>query len=277
MVQLKRSPIGFKVSDSVELVQHITKENSPLNYVETQVFKMTLGGQVTVNLVDKEVCVVALTGNYQISDGDLVFDNVGTRDSVFERIPTDSVYVSKGKTVTINCQKSGDIILCFSTADGDPRETQLIKGSDNLVEHRGKYNNKRMVHNILDDQSPIAEKLLVVEVYTDQANWSSYPPHKHDQDNLPNESFLEEIYYHEINPKEGFVFQRVYTDDRLLDETMAVYNQDMVMVPKGYHPVSVAEGYDNYYLNIMAGPTKIWKFNNEKEHEWIIDRVKENK
>lgn len=277
MVQLKRSPIGFQVSDSVELVQHITKENSPLNYVETQVFKMTLGGEVAVNLVDKEVCVVALTGSYQISDGDLTFNNVGTRDSVFERIPTDSVYVSKGKTVTINCQKPGDIILCFSTADGDPRETQLIKGSDNLVEHRGKYNNKRMVHNILDDQSPISEKLLVVEVYTDQANWSSYPPHKHDQDNLPEESFLEEIYYHEINPKKGFIFQRIYTDDRLLDETMAVYNQDMIMVPKGYHPVSVAEGYDNYYLNIMAGPTKVWEFNNEKDHEWIIDRVKENK
>lgn len=277
MVQLKRSPIGFKISESVELLQHITKENSPLHYIEAQVFKMNVDGQIVTKLENQEVCVVALTGSYQVSDGTVTFDNVGTRASVFEKIPTDSVYVSKEKTVTITCQVAGNIVLCYSPIEGAAKETQLIKGTDNLVEHRGKYNNQRLVHNILDDQSTISEKLLVVEVYTDQANWSSYPPHKHDQDNLPKESFLEETYYHEMNPTNGFVFQRVYTDDCLLDKTMAVYNQDMVIVPRGYHPVSVAEGYDGYYLNIMAGPIKTWKFHNEGDHEWIINRTKEEK
>jgi 5-deoxy-glucuronate isomerase len=113
---------------------------------------------------------------------------------------------------------------------------------------------------------------LIVEVYTDQANWSSYPPHKHDQDNLPQESLLEEAYYHEIKGEKGFVFQRVYTDDYLIDETMTVSNEEMVLVPRGYHPVAVPDGYESYYLNIMAGPSKVWKFHNDVAHEWIIDR-----
>lgn len=272
MVQLKRSPIRYSISSSVELIHHITKENSFLDYIEAQVFSMVKDGKVTAELSNKEVCIVALSGEYCISDGEAIFEKVGTRQSVFEKIPTDSVYIPNGKTVSIICKKPGNIILCYSPTSETNRTTQLIRAEDNLVEHRGKYNNQRLVHNILDDKSSISEKLLVVEVYTNQANWSSYPPHKHDQDNLPEESFLEETYYHEVNPIKGFVLQRVYTDDRLLDETMSVYNQEMVLVPKGYHPVSVAEGYDSYYLNIMAGPTKIWKFNNEADHEWIISR-----
>lgn len=118
----------------------------------------------------------------------------------------------------------------------------------------------------------IPENLLVVEVYTDSGNWSSYPPHKHDQNNLPEESLLEETYYHEMNPSQGFVFQRVYTDDLSLDETMTVENGDVVVVPKGYHPVGVPDGYDSYYLNIMAGPIRKWKFYNDPKHEWILKR-----
>ncbi|MDR1567197.1 MAG: 5-deoxy-glucuronate isomerase [Streptococcaceae bacterium] len=272
MVELKRSPIQFEITEKVTLLHHITRANSPLEYIEAQVFKMEAGGSFQTNLEDLELCIVALTGKYSISDGQEKFEEVGVRESVFEKRPTDSVYIPVGKKVTICCAKAGSVILCYSPANDKTRQTTLIKAADNTVEQRGKYNNKRLVHNILDDQSKISEKLLVVEVYTDQANWSSYPPHKHDVDNLPQESFLEETYYHEMNPQNGFVFQRVYTDDRLLDETMTVYNEEMVIVPRGYHPVSVAEGYDGYYLNIMAGPNKIWKFHNDKGHEWIINR-----
>ncbi|MET1995671.1 5-deoxy-glucuronate isomerase [Enterococcus faecium] len=272
MVQLKRSPIKFEVTENVKLLQHITRENSPLDYIEAQVFEMSEGGFFETALTDLEVCIVSLSGRFTISDGEKTFQKIGTRDSVFEKIPTDSVYIPAGKKVLVECVKKGHVILCYSPSEDRNRKTTLISHEKNTVEQRGKYNNQRLVHNILDDQSSISENLLVVEVYTNQANWSSYPPHKHDVDDLPNESFLEEVYYHEVNPQKGFVFQRVYTDDRLLDETMSVYNQDMVLVPKGYHPVSVAEGYDSYYLNIMAGPTKIWKFHNEKDHEWIIER-----
>ena len=124
------------------------------------------------------------------------------------------------------------------------------------------------MRNILPESEP-AESLLVVEVITPSGHWSSYPPHKHDRDALPEESLLEETYYHRLSPPQGFAFQRVYTDDRSLDETMAFEDGDVVLVPKGYHPVATLAGYDSYYLNVMAGPVRKWMFTWEEDHAWI--------
>ncbi len=106
-----------------------------------------------------------------------------------------------------------------------------------------------------------AESLLVVEVITPGGHWSSYPPHKHDRDALPEESYLEETYYHRLSPPQGFALQRVYTDDRSLDETMAVADGDVVLAPRGY---------ELYYLNTMAGPKRTWRFHNDPAHEWLM-------
>jgi 5-deoxy-glucuronate isomerase len=137
-------------------------------------------------------------------------------------------------------------------------------------EERGEGANTRHVRNILPDSDPRAESLLVVEVITPQGNWSSYPPHKHDTDGLPGETLLEETYYHRLNPSQGFAFQRVYTDDRSLDETVCIQDGDVVMVPRGYHPVGTPYGYELYYLNVMAGPTRKWVFRNDPRHEWML-------
>ena len=110
----------------------------------------------------------------------------------------------------------------------------------------------------------------MVEVITPGGHTSSYPPHKHDRDNLPAESYLEETYYHRLNPPQGFAFQRVYTDDRSLDEAMAIEDGDVVLVPKGYHPCAACHGYDLYYLNVMAGPNRLWVFRNDPAHEWML-------
>jgi 5-deoxy-glucuronate isomerase len=134
---------------------------------------------------------------------------------------------------------------------------------------RGKGTNVRHVCEILPESQP-AESLLIFEVITPSSHSSSYPPHKHDVDNLPAESLLEETYYHRINPPQGFIFQRVYTDSRDIDESMAVEDRDVVLVPRGYHPVVVPHGYESYYLNVMAGPKRIWKFQNDPAHDWIV-------
>jgi 5-deoxy-glucuronate isomerase len=107
-------------------------------------------------------------------------------------------------------------------------------------------------------------------VITPAGGWSSYPSHKHDTDNLPHESELQETYYHRLNPPQGFAFQRVYTDDRSLDESMAVEDGDVVLVPRGYHPCGTAHGYELYYLNVMAGPKRIWRFHTEACHRWLL-------
>jgi 5-deoxy-D-glucuronate isomerase len=85
-----------------------------------------------------------------------------------------------------------------------------------------------------------------------------------------SETLLEETYYHRLNPPQGFAFQRVYTDDRSLDEAMAVEDGDVALVPRGYHPVATVHGYDLYYLNVMAGPKRAWRFYNAPEHEWLL-------
>jgi 5-deoxy-glucuronate isomerase len=135
---------------------------------------------------------------------------------------------------------------------------------------RGQGSNTRTICDVLPHDDPSAAHLLVVEVRTPAGHSSSYPPHKHDSETPPTETQLEETYYHRLNPAQGFAFQRVYTDDRSLDEAMAVEDHDVVMVPRGYHPVVVPHGYDSYYLNVMAGPKRLWVFRNDPAHEWML-------
>jgi len=134
---------------------------------------------------------------------------------------------------------------------------------------RGQGTNRRYVRNILPESEP-ADSLLVVEVITPGGHWSSYPPHKHDTETPGEETQLEETYYHRIDPPQGFAFQRVYTDDGAVDETMTVQDGDVVMAPRGYHPVGAPHGYDVYYLNVMAGPKRAWVFRNDPAHDWMI-------
>jgi 5-deoxy-glucuronate isomerase len=223
---------------------------------------------------NQECCIVALTGKINITANGENFDNLGTRQSVHEGIPTDSLYLPASTKYKITSTTVAKVALCYAPycteTYGGTRPIKLISANEVGTELRGKGENVRKVNNILPDNVDYAHSLLVVEVITKSGNSSSYPPHRHDEDDLPNQSFLEETYYHEIHPPQGFVFQRVYTDDRSLDETMSVENENLVLVPKGYHPVAVPAGYSSFYINVMAGPTKVWKFYNDPDHEWII-------
>ena len=92
------------------------------------------------------------------------------------------------------------------------------------------------------------------------------------EDAFPDITYLEEVYYHRLNPAQGFGFQRVYTEDGSLDEAIAVKDGDVVLVPRGHHPAGVPYGYEMYYLNVMAGPLRKWRFKNDPEHDWIYQR-----
>ena len=124
------------------------------------------------------------------------------------------------------------------------------------------------------EDSPIANSLLVTEVFTPQGNWSSYPPHRHDKNDFPNITYLEETYYHRINPNNGFGFQRVFSEDGTVDKSMCFKDGDVVLVPKGHHPCGVPYGYELYYLNVMAGPIRKWRFKNHPDFEWLYQRDK---
>ncbi len=219
----------------------------------------------------EEVCLVVLSGycNVSTADGD-EWRGIGERDSVFEGPPY-AVYLPPGTDYTVEAVSYLELAVC--SAPGRPGATPLdpllVRPEDIEVEIRGSGNAERRIHPILMGDRP-AERLLVVEVLTPNGHWSSYPPHKHDQDDLPNESYLEETYYHKIQPSQGFAVQKVYTEDRSLDETMTVNDDDTVLVPRGYHAVAAPPGYDLYYLNVMAGPSREWKFKNDPDHEWLF-------
>lgn len=269
LASLKKECLNIDLGNYV-LLQNIEAKKSILNYIGLRALELNDKSLYKESLDGQEACVTVLCGKANVKVGENEYKNIGRREKNFDKNPTDSVYITNKDSFEISSDSNARVVISYAISD-KVLESKLIKAEDNSVEKRGKGMNKRLVNNILPDSSTISDKLIVVEVYTDEANWSSYPPHKHDTAS-ETETFLEEIYYHEMDKEQGFVFQRVYTDDRVLDETMSLYNKDAVMVPRGYHPVAVPYGYNSYYLNVMAGPNKEWKFHNEKDHEWIIDR-----
>ena len=182
-----------------------------------------------------------------------------------------ALYLPAGSQWQVTAETALELAVCTAPDTVGDLPARVIASEDLSQETRGQGTNVRYVTNILPEGEP-AQSLLVVEVITPGGHTSSYPPHKHDEDNLPHESALEETYYHRFNPPQGFGFQRVYTDDRSLDEAMAVEDGDVTLVPKGYHPCAACHGYDLYYLNVMAGPKRTWKFHNAVEHEWLVKK-----
>ncbi|WP_413988385.1 5-deoxy-glucuronate isomerase [Labrys okinawensis] len=248
-------------------IHHVTPQSAGWTYVGFEVHQLAAGASLSAQTGDNEICLVLVAGKAAIKAGDQDFGVLGERNNPFEGAPW-SVYVPAKSRYEVSAETTVELAVCAAPGTG-ALQARAIGPEKVGQETRGKGSNTRHVRNILPEWEP-AESLLVVEVITPSGNWSSYPPHKHDQDNLPAESFLEETYYHRFNPPQGYGVQRVYTDDRSLDETMAFGDRDVVLVPKGYHPVGAAHGYDLYYLNVMAGPKRVWKFHNDPDHEWLM-------
>jgi 5-deoxy-glucuronate isomerase len=249
-------------------VTHVTPESAGWTYVGFDLHKLKPGETASGDTGDREVCLVWVSGKGTASADGRDFGSIGERMSPFEGAPA-ALYVPAHSSWSVTAETDLELAVCSAPGGGD-FEARLIAPGTHPQFVRGKGPNVRHVTNIMPEDDNSARSLLVVEVITPGGNTSSYPSHKHDQDNLPNESMLEEAYYHRMNPPQGFAFQRVYTDDRSLDEAMAVEDGDVTLVPKGYHPCAAIAGYDLYYLNVMAGPKRVWKFHNQPEHEWLL-------
>ena len=244
----------------------ISPETAGWSHVGFEVHLVEQGGMLAGEQTTREACLVIVSGRVRVRVDDVDHGVLGGRASPFEG-PGDAIYVPSGHAWLLTGESAAEIAIC--TAPGasgfSPR---LIRAADVGHETRGTGTNTRHVRNILPETAPAAS-LLVVEVITPPGHWSSYPPHKHDTLDLPRESALEETYYHRISPPQGYAHQRVYTDDRSLDQTMTVEDRDVVLVPRGYHPVGAAHGYTLWYLNVMAGPVRTWKFHDDPAHGWV--------
>ncbi|MBN3807648.1 5-deoxy-glucuronate isomerase [Paraburkholderia sp. Ac-20347] len=263
------SPLLVKASSQREIC-NVTPESAGWQHVGFRALRLKAGDHEVIATGSRELCVVVLTGTIRAEVDGEVFDDLGTRDSVFDAVSPDALYAPASKTVTITATRDSEVALCTAPGVSPDKPVQRLEGARMRRMTRGEGTNTRHVCDILMGDNPAADRLLVVEVITPASHSSSYPPHKHDTDAAPTETVLEETYYHRIDPPQGFGFQRVYTDDRSLDEACVIENHDVVLVPRGYHPVVAPHGYNLYYLNVMAGPSRSWAFKNDPAHEWML-------
>ena len=252
-------------------VHDVTPASAGWGYVGFGLYRLAPGETVAEPTGDREVMLVLVEGRAQIGAGDDDFGVMGERMDVFEKTPPHCLYVPNGSDWSATAVTDCTLAVCAAPGKGGHKARRIGPEGITLTQ-RGQGANTRFINNIAMENEDYCDSLLVTEVFTPQGNWSSYPPHRHDEDDFPRMTYLEETYYHRLNPAQGYGIQRVFTEDGSLDETMAVQNHDVVLVPKGHHPCGAPYGYEMYYLNVMAGPIRKWRFANHPDHDWIYRR-----
>ncbi|MEM9343775.1 MAG: 5-deoxy-glucuronate isomerase [Pseudomonadota bacterium] len=252
-------------------VHRITPESANWRYVGFSLHRLKAGDTAGAATGDREVILVLVEGKAQISGAGQDWGVLGDRMSVFEKSPPHCLYLPNGTEWRAVAETDCVLAVCSAPGMGGHAARRIGPEGITLTE-RGKGTNTRYINNIAMEHEDYCDALLVTEVFTPAGHWSSYPSHRHDEDDYPRITYLEETYYHRLNPADGFGIQRVYTDDGQLDETMAVSDGDVVLVPRGHHPCGAPYGFEMYYLNVMAGPKRKWRFVPSPAVEWIMER-----
>ena len=264
MRSLLVKPLGGQ--DSKGEIVRITPQEAGWETISLRVVRMDAGDHHVVRRPDEELVCVMLGGKANFAAAGERWESVGARDNVFAGMPH-ALYVGAGAGVEIDAQTPCEIAIC-SARSNKPYPARLIRPDDVEIEIRGGANATRQINHIVKPDFP-ADRILIVEVYTPSGNWSSYPPHKHDVHNPPSEVDLEEIYYYKIARPEGYAIQRVYTRDGKRNETLTVRDNEVVLIPDGYHPVVAAHGYDCYYLNVLAGSARSMAASDDPDYAWV--------
>jgi 5-deoxy-glucuronate isomerase len=237
----------------------ITPGSAGWTYCGLRIVRLTAGETRSLSTNDEEFAVLPLAGSATVEVDGHVLELEG-RASVFARV-TDWAYVPIESDVRITSAAGAELALASARAERR-YEPAYVPASDVPIEIRGAGQATRQVTNFLAPGAfDAVDRLIAVEVLSPDGNWSSYPPHKHDDtpDSLANN---EEIYYFRVGKvgsvatsDEGFALHRTYTADGSINVTVVVRDGDAFLVPRGYHgPTVAAPGYPLYYLNVMAGP-----------------------
>jgi 5-deoxy-glucuronate isomerase len=241
----------------------VTPASAGWQYLSFRV--LALHGSASFETGEDELVVVPLSGDATV-DVDGREWEVGGRANVFDALPR-SLYVPRDARVSLN----GEAELALCSARAERRlEPQPIPPAEVEIEVRGSGNATRQISHIVKPDFP-ADRILVVEVYTPSGNWSSYPPHKHDEDRGDVEAVLEETYYFRTRtePPGAFAVQRLYSPRHGLDLTETVRDGDLLLVPYGYHATAAAHGYDLYYLNALAGDRRTMQAADDPTLAWV--------
>ncbi len=262
----------FEESD---LYQNITSDKVGWKTLNFGSRKMKKGEEWKYDTSENEMCIVLLGGKFSISSkwGNWVTKN--SRKDVFSGL-SHAAYLPPDTEFELTAlSEEVDFAFGYTEAkekfDGYFITPQMV--NDYGIELRGGDNASRQINSILPPGSKCS-RLVCVEVYTPSGNWSSFPAHKHDRRKVDEngkviEAELEEIYFYKFDKPQGFALQKIYTDDRILNEIAEPHNNDVVLVPRGYHPVSAGHGYNTYYLNFLAGSDQSLANTDDPDHKWI--------
>lgn len=255
----------------------ITPASAGWEHLHFQARKLKLGEEWSFNTAGNELALIIFGGTADVTSTAGEWKSIGSRSDVFHGLTT-TLYLSRNTAFTVKALTSELDFGCGWVAASRDFPARLIPPEEVTIELRGGENASRQVNQMIPPGFP-CERLVVVEVYTPGGNWSSYPPHKHDARRVDSnghllEADLEEIYFYKTARPEGYAYQRIYTDDRSIDEVMLVQHDDLILSPQGYHPVVAAPGYDNYYLNILAGSDQSLAATDDPAYSWVKDTWK---
>ncbi len=239
-----------------------------------RIVRLAPGELRTIATGTREMLALPLAGSCRVDVGGERYLLEG-RTGVFDGI-TDFAYLPVASDATITSPGGCELALPSAVASRRLPPAH-VRANDVRVETRGAGSATRQINDLFVAGGAPAHRLVVVEVLTPGGNWSSYPPHKHDDGSNPGEAELEEIYYFRIQGRDGFGIHRTYTADRTIDETVAVRDGDVFLVPRGYHGPCVAPPeFPMYYLNVLAGPSdaRSLGFTDDPAYAWIRESWK---
>jgi 5-deoxy-glucuronate isomerase len=276
--QISSSRILRKARAGSDVYQHVTPESAGWELLHCEGRRLKEGERFNAETGGNEYAIVLFGGTCSVRHPTGVWNRVGRRPNVFAGMPY-AMYFSRRTTFEIVATSAElDFAIAWCHTDQD-HPSRLVIPEQVSVELRGGGNATRQINSLLPPGFE-SQRLVAVEVFTPAGNWSSYPPHKHDVHVTDSkgeilQADLEEIYFYKIDKPEGFAIQRVYTDDRSLDEVVVAHNDDIVLVPEGYHPVVAAHGYNAYYVNFLAGSAQSLATADDPDHAWIKGTWKE--
>ncbi|WP_108423133.1 5-deoxy-glucuronate isomerase [Flagellimonas amoyensis] len=268
----KESHLLVKPQQAKGIYHSVTPETANWTYLSFGAREMKKGEKWGHKTEDNEMVIVLLSGNFKVESDKGTWETQNGRTSVFDGV-AHTLYLPKNSNFVLTATSDMlDIAYGWCKSDGDfpakfvtPEETPVvIFGGDNATRQ----------FNDLVPPGFGCSKIVVREVYTPSGNWSSFPAHKHDERIVDNEGNVlepiqEETYFYKFQKPEAYAIQQVYTADRSLDEIVRPRHNNVVLIPKGFHPVVAEHGFHCYYLNFLAGTDQCLANTTDPDHEWI--------
>ncbi|MFN8481849.1 MAG: 5-deoxy-glucuronate isomerase [Anaerolineae bacterium] len=268
-------------SSNPRVIVEVTPQRAGWEFINFQARRLSAGEAWAFDTGNNELALVMLGGRVGVDSHRGQWASVGGRANVFNGLPH-ALYLPRHTPFTVTAATDSEFAVAWVASDQD-HAPRLVTPDDVTVEIRGGDNATRQINNMLPPGFP-CQRLVVVEVYTPGGSWSSYPPHKHDvhrtdAEGRVVEADLEEVYYYRFDRPDGYAFQRVYTDASSplhqagapIDAVVVARDNDVVLIPEGYHPVTTAPGYTAYYLNVLAGSAQSLANRDDPRYAWVKD------